>query len=94
MNRWNSSNKYYYILNYNKPEDKRILYLDLVYGSLKKARIVNEINAEKWDSLISMSMTDINDYQIILQEKSQHIDIVEFECNTPLLANIYYSNEN
>jgi len=89
-----SNNKYYYILNYNKPEDKRILYLDLVFGSLKKARIVNEINAEKWDSLISMSMTDINDYQVILQEKSQHIDVVEFECNTPLMANIYYSYEN
>jgi hypothetical protein len=26
-----SNNKYYYILNYNKPEDRRILYLDLVF---------------------------------------------------------------
>ena len=89
-----SNNKYYYILNYNKEEEQKILYLDLIFGSLKKARIANEINAEKWDSLISTSMTDINDYQILLQQKSQHIDIVELQCNTPLMVNIYYNSEN
>ena len=86
-----TNNKYYYILNYNKAEEERILYLDLVFGSMKKARIANEINAEKWDSLIQNSMTDINNYQITLSSKSQHIDIVEIECNTPLLANVYYN---
>ena len=88
-----TNNKYYYILNYNQAEGERILYLDLIFGSLKRARIANEINAEKWDSLIQDSMTEINNYQINLIEKSQHIDVVEIECNTPLLANIYYNYE-
>ena len=86
-----TNNKYYYILNYNKMEDERILYLDLLFGSMKKARITNEINAEKWDSLIQNSMTEINDYSITLSNKTQHIDVVEIECNTPLLANAYYN---
>ena len=72
-----TDNKYYYILNYNKAENERILYLDLVFGSMKKARIANEINAEKWDDLIQDRMVDINNYQITLSNKSQHIDVVE-----------------
>ena len=88
-----TDNKYYYILNYNKAENERILYLDLVFGSMKKARIANEINAEKWDDLIQDRMVDINNYQITLSNKSQHIDVVEIECNTPLLANVYYNYE-
>jgi hypothetical protein len=88
-----TNNKYYYILNYNKAEEERILYLDMVFGSMKRARIANEINAERWDSLIQNSMIEINDYQITLSSKSQHIDIVEIECNTPLLANAYYNYE-
>ena len=88
-----TNNKYYYILNYNKAEEERILYLDMVFGSMKRARIANEINAEKWDSLIQNSMTDITNYQISLPSKSQHIDVVEIECNTPLLANVYYNYE-
>ena len=87
-----TNNKYYYILNYNKAEEQRILYLDLVFGSLKNARIANEITEEKWDSLIQ-TMNDIKDYTITLPSKSQHIDIVELECNSPLLANVYYNYE-
>ena len=86
-----TNNKYYYILNYNRAEEERILYLDLIFGTMKGARIVNEINAERWDSLIESSMETINDYQFTLGEKSQHIDVVEIECGTPLLANIYYN---
>ena len=88
-----TNNKYYYILNYNKQEDDRILYLDMLFGSAKKVRIANEINAERWDSLIENSMTEITNYQIELASKTQHIDVVEFECNTPLLANVYYNYE-
>ena len=89
-----TNNKYYYILNYNKAESEILLYLDLVFGSLKSARVANEINAEKWDILLENSMTNIYDYQFTLSEKSQHIDIIEFECNTPLLINIYYNNKD
>ena len=89
-----TNNKYYYILNYNKPEDEKILYLDMIFGSMKRARIANEINAEKWDSLIQNSMVEIKDYQISLTSKSQHMDIVEIECNTPLLANVYYNSQD
>ena len=88
-----TNNKYYYILNYNKAEDERILYLDLLFGSMKRARIANQINADKWDSLIQDSMVEITDYQITLISRSQHIDVVEIECNTPLLANVYYNYE-
>ena len=88
-----TNNKYYYILNYNKAEEERILYLDMIFGSIKRVRIANEINAEKWDDLIQGSMTDIYDYQITCPKKSQHIDVVEIECNTPLLANFYYNYE-
>ena len=95
MNTCTSNNtKYYYILNYNQAEPELLLHLDLVFGSLKSARIANEINAEKWDILLENSMTTIYDYQTILSEKSQHIDVIEFECNTPLLINVYYTNKN
>ena len=87
------NNKYYYILNYNKPEEQRNLYLDLIFGSLKSARIVTNLKEEKWDSLVN-NMADIKDYFTTIPESSQHIDIVELECNTPLLANIYYNYDN
>ena len=87
-----TNNKYYYILNYNRAEEERILYLDLVFGSMKNVRIANEITEEKWDYLIP-KMEDIKDYTTTLQSKPQHIDIVEIECNTPLLANVYYNYE-
>ena len=89
----NSNNKYYYILNYNRAEDKRILYLDILYGSMKKARIANDLNVEKWDTLIN-DMVDINNYQTSLSNKINHYDIVEIECNTPLMANVYYNYED
>ena len=87
-----TNNKYYYILNYNKAEEERILYLDLLFGSIRNARIASEITEEKWDSLIQ-TMSDIKNYTTTLPSKSQHIDIVEIECNSPLLANVYYNYE-
>ena len=85
------NNKLYYILNYNKPEPTRTIHLDMIFGSYLRARIAREINAERWDLLISNSMTDITDYQIELPEKSQHIDVIEITCSSPLLLNAYYS---
>ena len=85
------NNVLYYILNYNKPESTRTIHLDMIFGSYLKARIAREINAERWDLLISNSMTDITDYQIDLPEKSQHIDVIEITCKSPLLLNAYYS---
>ena len=86
-----TNNKYYYILNYNQPEEERILYIDSVFGIIKNVRIATEINAERWDSLLTNSMTEIIDYTFTLSEKSQHTDIIEIECTTPLLTNIYYN---
>ena len=65
-----TNSKYYYILNYNKQEEEKILYLDLVFGNMKKARIAYEINAENWDILIQDYMVDINNYQMTLPSKS------------------------
>ena len=88
----NSNNKYYYILNYNMQQEDMNLYMELIFGSIKTARIATEISEEKWDTLIS-KMTEIKDYFVNIPSRSQHIDIVEIQCNTPLLANVYYNNE-
>ena len=89
-----TNDKLYYILNYNKPEPERTLHLDMIFGSYLKARIAREINADNWDLLVSNSMTDINDYQTNLPEKSQHIDVIEIQCKSPLLLNAYYTYDN
>jgi hypothetical protein len=73
-------------------EEEINLYLQLIFGSIKSARIVSEINEEKWDTLIT-KMTNIQDYFTTIPSRSQHIDIVEIQCNTPLLANVYYHPE-
>ena len=39
-------------------------------------------------------MNDITDYQIDLPKKSQHIEIIEITCNSPLLINAYYSYDS
>ena len=83
-------NKLYYILNYNKPEPMRILHLDMIFGSYKRARIATQIKSETWDDLLK-SMEDISYYQTYLEEKSQHIDVIELECASPFLLNAYYS---
>ena len=88
------NNKYYYILNYNQLEDDRILYLDLIYGLMKNARVVTKVNSDHWDELIENDMVEIKGMQITLGNNTQHIDIVEIECNTPLLANAYYNKPN
>ena len=88
------NNKFYYILNYNRAEEARDLYLDLIFGSMNTARIVSELNEEKWDDLIEKQMVEISDYFTTIPERSQHIDIVEIRCVTPLLANIYYNYDS
>ena len=88
------NNKYYYILNYNRAEDERILYLDLIYGLMVRARAVRNIETFYWDTLINDYMEDISDMQITLGRQTQHTDIVEIECQTPLLINAYYNAEN
>ena len=85
------NNKLYYIVNYNKPETTRTLHLDMIFGSFANARIAKEINADKWDSLIQNSMTNIENYKAELPEKPQHIEVIEIECKSPLLLNAYYS---
>ena len=39
-------------------------------------------------------MREITDYQAKLSPKSQHIDIIEVECETPLLINAYYTKDD
>ena len=84
------NNKLYYLLNYNQPEPLRTLHLEMIFGSYARARIAREINAETWNDLVT-TMTNIDNYQADLPEKSQHIDVIEIECNSPLLINAYYS---
>ncbi|MBQ6285511.1 MAG: hypothetical protein IJK67_04305, partial [Bacilli bacterium] len=56
-----------------------------------RARIAREINAQTWNQLIEQSMDTIDNYQINLPQKSQHIDVIEIQCNSPLLLNAYYT---
>ena len=88
--------KAYYLLNYNEEEPERSLHLDMIYGNYKRAKIATEINQEHWDDLLidSSSMREITDYQAKLSTKSQHIDIIEVECETPLLINAYYTKDD
>ena len=88
--------KAYYLLNYNEAEPERTLHLDMIYGNYIRARIATEINQEHWDDLLkdTKSMKEITDYQSKLSEKSQHIDIIEVECETPLLINAYYTKDD
>ena len=88
------NDKYYYILNYNRQEDDRILYLDLVFGLMLRARVLRRIKSDKWDSLILNDMTEIQNYQVNIEPRSQHVDVVEIQCETPLLINAYYSYDN
>ena len=85
------NNKYYYILNYNREEDERILYLDLVYGIMQNARVAQQSTSFYWNDLINNDMTEIKNMQVTLGANSQHIDVVEIECKTPLLINAYYN---
>ena len=86
-----NNKKLYYLLNYNKKEPLRTLHLDMVFGSYLRARIAREINENTWDDLISSGMSEIYDYQADLEPRSQHIDIIEIECISPLLINAYYT---
>ena len=88
------NNKYYYILNYNMEEEPRNLYLDLIYGSMNSARIVTALTEDTWDDLINKQMVEIKDYFATIPERSQHIDIVEIRCVTPLLINAYYNYDD
>ena len=90
------NNKLYYLLNYNKEEDLRELHLDMIFGNYLHARISTEINQEYWDDLLldSSSMKEIINFQADLPSKSQHIDIIEVECETPLLMNAYYTKDD
>ena len=90
------NNKLYYLLNYNEEEPTRRLHLDMIFGNYLSARIATEINQEHWDDLLrdSKSMTDIKHFTAELPAKSQHIDIIEIQCETPLLMNAYYTKDN
>ena len=92
----NGNNKLYYILNYNEEEFPRKLYIDMIFGKYQQARIAKEINQDTWNDLInnSSSMVNIEDYSAELPKSSQHIDIIEFTCASPLLLNIYYTRDN
>ena len=95
INTCNKKNdKYYYILNYNKEENDTILYLDILYGLMLKARVIDLINSNYWNDLINNDMKDINNLEITLGQNVHHIDVVEIQCQTPLLVNAYYTKSD
>ena len=66
----------------------------MIFGSMKRAKIASEINEQKWSELIKNGMEVIEDYKFTLKNKTQHIDVFEIECNTPLFANVYYNEKD
>ena len=61
---------------------------------MKSAHVVTKIESDHWDELIENDMQEIKDMQITLGNNTQHIDVVEIECSTPLLANAFYNKPN
>ena len=84
---------YYYILNYNTPEDKRrTLHLDTIYGEKRTIKIATSLNSDNWDSLVE-EMEVINGEERILGPSAEyHFDVMEITCNLPILLNIYYAD--
>ena len=39
-------------------------------------------------------MTEIKDCTTTIGTKTQHLDVVEIECSTPLLSKVYYNSES
>ena len=87
------NNKFYFILNYNREEQEKIVYLDVVFGKYSTAKVAYEITEERWDSLIP-TMVPIEDFQHTLPNSQHHIDIIEIECMSPLKVDVLYNNED
>ena len=84
---------YYYILNYHKTEGDRMLHIDTIFGEINSTKFADKLTADSWDTFISQMTAFKGDEYIIRGQNDFHIDVFEVKCNTPLLLNIYYTDE-
>ena len=97
INMTECSSPYYAILNYNQPEEKKLLMIDQIYGKFKSLHIANTFTQNNWDDMTSKDMKEINikELKYHLPENSpSHIDVFKIECELPLMFNFYFTDEN
>ena len=56
INMTECSNPYYVILNYNKPEERRSLILDQIYGKVESISVAEYFTKVTWDEMIANDM--------------------------------------
>jgi hypothetical protein len=83
---------YYYIMNYNKVEDKRKLHIDTVFGEKKAIKLAQKLNEASWDQLIENMETITGDEVVLEHQNRFHFDVIEVTCNVPLLINLFYTD--
>ena len=89
----NCNEPYYYILNYHKTEGDRMLHIDHIFGEINTTKFADQLTALSWDTFISEMQEFKGDEYIIKGQNKYHIDVFEVTCNTPLLLNVYYTDE-
>jgi hypothetical protein len=87
---------YYFILNYNKPENETSLYIDKIYGKIKSLSIATDFNGKTWSEMIENDMQEVQVSSrkfTLPKESNTHMDVYKLECVVPLLLNFYYVDE-
>ena len=84
---------YYYILNYHQTEEDRKLHIDTIFGEINTTKFADQLNHDSWDSFVSYMTEFKGDEYIIKAQTRYHIDVFEVTCKTPLLLNVYYTDE-
>jgi hypothetical protein len=89
----NCDQPYYYILNYHHFEGDRMLHIDTIFGEINTTKFADQLTADSWDTFVSSMESFKGDEIIIDGQNKYHIDVFEVTCKTPLLLNIYYTDD-
>ncbi|MBO6244398.1 MAG: hypothetical protein J6O41_07575, partial [Clostridia bacterium] len=84
---------FYYILNYHQTEEDRKLHIDTIFGEINTTKFADQLNPDSWDTFVSYMTEFKGDEYIIKAQTRYHIDVFEVTCKTPLLLNVYYTDE-
>ena len=70
-----------------------MLHIDHIFGEINTTKFADQLTALSWDTFISEMQEFKGDEYIIKGQNKYHIDVFEVTCNTPLLLNVYYTDE-
>ena len=90
----NCDQPYYYILNYHFTEGDRMLHIDKIFGEIETTKFADQLIADSWDTFVEEMNTFNGNEYIIKGQNKYHIDVFEVTCKTPLLLNVYYTDES